>query len=110
MIINMQRNHKRHYAECSCDSSEHIIRFTYDTDEPADEGMLVIEPQLSTGGFFHRFRRAFWYVLGYKCKYGQWDETLLNPEQAKELRDFIDGFIQTYDVENAEDENIGSEG
>lgn len=104
MLINRERNHKRYYAECACDSSEHMLRFTYDLDDPIDEGILFIEPQLSNGPFFWRLRRAVKYLFGYKCRYGQWDETLLDVHQARQLRDFIDGFIETYGEQDQETE------
>lgn len=100
MVVNRQRNSNRYYAECACDSSEHLVRFTYDLDDPQDEAIVIMEPQLSNGSFFWRLRRAVRYLFGYKCKYGQWDETLLDPWQVKELRDYLDGFLEHYRFQN----------
>jgi hypothetical protein len=41
-------------------------------------------------GFWNRLRYAILYVFGYDSKYGQWDVTLIQPEDKERLIGIID--------------------
>lgn len=77
---------KSHFVVCSCQSSEHTLRFIYDSD--AEE--LYCEVQLNQyRGLFKRLLVAIKYVLGYKCKYGHWDNTIVSRDEMEKLYFFL---------------------
>lgn len=78
---------KHEYFECSCDSNEHSLRFTHD---PEDDEVYITTFLSQYRSFFKRVGVAVKYVLGYKCKYGHWDCTMLSKDEALRLKDWID--------------------
>lgn len=81
------------YIECSCDDSEHVIRFTY-IEPVKDYPELYTEVQLRPQHFFQRVWKALKYIFGYQSKYGHWDCTILHEKQVKELRDHLTKFLR----------------
>jgi hypothetical protein len=71
-----------HYFECHCHSPEHTLSFHFFEDEPK---MLSAYIFLSPDSFFKRIWNAIKYIFGYKCKYGHFDEFILNPKDAEKL-------------------------
>lgn len=75
---------KFHYIECECDLPEHTLRFS--VDESDNEKCLVIETRIvNYMGLFGRLKYAFRYVFGLITKYGPYDCTLINKQNAFEL-------------------------
>lgn len=72
------------YVTCSCQHSEHTIRFSTDGEE------MWVEVQLKQ---YRNFKQRLWvaikYLFGYKCKYGHWDCTNINKKQANRLYYFL---------------------
>ena len=64
-----------------CGSMEHIFVVT------ADDEDLFIETHLSPLPFFERLKHAVQYLFGYRSRWGDFDEILLNPETALMLGD-----------------------
>jgi hypothetical protein len=60
---------------------EHIFVVT------ADDEDLFIETHLSPLPFFDRLKHAVQYLFGYRSRWGDFDEILLNPETALMLGD-----------------------
>lgn len=81
-----------HYFECKCHSDEHTIKFSYD-EEDNELYLSVFLNQYRN--LFKRIWVAFRYVMGYKCRYGNWDCTLFKDEDIKSLLKLI------REVENA---------
>jgi len=71
------------YLECACTSSEHVVRVCIEDDEFYP---MFISVQLSGGSFFRRLWEAVRHLLGYDCKYGHWDEVLLNRDGIRRLQ------------------------
>lgn len=70
------------YIECACTSTDHVIRFAYDKYHKE----IFTEVQLyQYNSLIKRMWLAFKYVLGFQCKYGHWDCTILGPNQVEEL-------------------------
>ena len=84
------------HSTCSCYSTEHTLRWSYDTSEKEFYTEVFLNQYRS---FFKRVWIAVKYVFGYKCRYGHWDCTLLNENEAIKLRDFIDKNLSTDKVE-----------
>ena len=72
---------KRTLFTCVCGSLEHIFIVTADDDD------LFIEVHLSPLPFFERLKHAVQYLFGYRSRWGDFDEILLNPETALMLGD-----------------------
>lgn len=107
------------YFECRCDSSEHVIRVSYFTDDNGnfdpDDDEIYIETQLPKQAFFGywtreeekgprwspkgwsyypgRWLRGLRYILGYQCKYGHWESTIIAYKDAIRLREILDNMI-----------------
>ena len=78
------------FIRCSCGSPEHQFILTRWPEE--DE--LSLEVHLVTwNNLLRRLWIAIRYVLGYRCRYGHWDEVLISKDKAQEMREFLDGFI-----------------
>lgn len=82
---------------CDCGSNEHqmIIRYFEDTEEVRVKNLLQREVFISVHLATHRnFFKRFWYGLkyafGYKCKYGDWDEIVINKTNYDKLKSIID--------------------
>jgi len=74
---------KRTLFTCRCGSIEHIFVIT------ADDEDLFIEVHLAPLPLWQRVRQAVKYVFGYRSKWGDFDEILLDPTQALQLGDLI---------------------
>jgi len=72
---------KRTLFVCRCCSIEHSFVIS------ADEDDVFIEVHLASAPLWKRLRNAVRYVLGYKSKWGDYEEILLSPSQALDLGD-----------------------
>jgi hypothetical protein len=81
---------KRDLFVCDCASSEHQFIVTYskygDDDDDVD---IYIHVHLTKKPFWKRFKHAIAYLFGYQCKFGAFDEVMLNPEECKRLSDIM---------------------
>lgn len=68
---------KHAYFECHCRSPEHLLQFWMDEEDPP---MLYAHVFLGEDPWWKRIWNAVKYVFGYKCRYGHFDEFLLNPK------------------------------
>ena len=82
-----------HYSECSCTDAEHTIRwqrckkeFLEDDEEPEVYCSVYLRKYKN---FFQRVRYGIKYMFGYQSKYGAFDCTLLDKEEAQKLIDFL---------------------
>jgi len=71
---------------CDCSSREHQIIIEHD----AEDNLTYCHIHLVKHGFWKRVKSALKYILGYKCKYGQWDEFIFKPEHAQQLKQIAD--------------------
>ena len=67
---------------CDCSSREHQIIIEYDNED----NLTYCHVHLVKHGFWRRLKAGLKYIFGYKCRYGQWDEFILKPEHANQLR------------------------
>jgi hypothetical protein len=74
----------KHYIACSCHSAEHTARIIDDGED------LYLEVQLcQTSNILRRIYLAFRYILGYTCRYGHWDCTIIDEAEGKKLMHFL---------------------
>lgn len=77
---------------CDCRSYEHQMIVSYDTDDEDKQVFLSIH--LVNRGFIRRIISGFKYIFGYKSRFGQFDEIVLNPNDADKLQAVVD-FLRT---------------
>lgn len=68
---------EKEYFECSCHSPEHTLSFVLDDDDVAPTVYGAVF--LGEYPWHRRIVKAFKYILGYKCKYGHFDEFIFDP-------------------------------
>jgi hypothetical protein len=72
---------------CDCGSLDHTYAFWYDTEFNDVHFM----PHLMTHrNFFKRVIIGIKYMFGYKSRYGDFDSTIINPEDIKKIRKYFD--------------------
>ena len=67
---------------CACSSREHIIIFQY--DEEYNEIFCHVH-LVNNRSFFKRFVIAVRYIFGYKCRYGSFEEIILDSTHSEKL-------------------------
>lgn len=72
---------------CEASSSEHQIILKY--FESDDQPFVYVDVHLVEMNFWDRLKHAIGYVLGYKSKFGAYDEIVLGPEHIKNLEEVI---------------------
>lgn len=77
---------KPYYFECHCHSPEHTLIFRLDEEEPKTLYGYVF---LNSDSLFKRIWKAIKYVFGFKCRYGHFDEFILNPKDAQKMIDLL---------------------
>jgi len=71
---------------CNCHSLEHQYHFWWDDDA----NLLHVEPYLeSDRNFFQRLWYGLKYIFGHKSRLGTFDEFSFKPEDANQLRHFL---------------------
>lgn len=68
---------------CKCGSLQHLFIVT------AEEEDLYIETHLAPLPFFKRLKHAVRYLFGYRSKYGDFEETVLDARSALDLGDYL---------------------
>lgn len=71
---------------CECSSREHQIIIEHDNED----NLTYCHIHLVKHGFWRRLKVGLKYIFGYKCRYGQWEEFILKPEHATQLRELSD--------------------
>lgn len=81
------------YVECACHSDEHMHKYTFWWDDPGYP-VIYVTHFLNARGFWSRIWTAIKYICGYKCKYGHFDESIIDDiETATQIRDMLNQFI-----------------
>ena len=63
---------------CNCFSPEHQMIIFYDKED----NIAYIEYHLKPLSFFERIKHAVKYIFGYRCKYGDFDEMIVDDKYA----------------------------
>ena len=75
----------KEYFVCNCHSPEHTLKFEFDKEFPS----IYVSVFLSELPWCLRLFEAAKYVLGYKCRYGHFDEFVLKKEDCGRLIDIV---------------------
>jgi len=76
------------YFECRCSTPEHLLRFWFDDDE--EYPCVYISVFLDSQPWHRRVWAGIKYIMGYKCRYGHFDEFLLRPEDSDRLMSILE--------------------
>lgn len=85
----MSKTNKPEYFECWCRSPEHTLQFWMDEDNPP---VLYAHVLLCPDPLWKRILNAIKYVLGYKCRYGHFDEFLLHPRDCDKFIELLNKY------------------
>lgn len=85
---------------CECGSLEHFMRISY---EPDYDEYVYVTIHLSQLSFWKRLKLGIQYILGYKSKYGNFEEIVLDKTKLKQV---IDIFNQHYSHMVKPEQNI----
>jgi len=66
---------------CECHSTDHQLVFLYD-DDPAWDRIYVHVHLSPKRGFWKRLWYGLKYAFGYRSRYGDFDEFVINPDDA----------------------------
>ena len=83
------------YFQCHCSSDEHTMRFMLDMKDACGPFLYAHFFINTYDNVFKRIWTGIKYIFGYKCKYGHWDEWIMEPKDAERLRNMLDQFIGT---------------
>lgn len=71
---------------CECHSPEHQFTLVRDPED----GEVWLQVHLSQAdGFLKRLWTGLKYAFGYKSKYGDWDNTLITPQDQLKIIEFL---------------------
>lgn len=76
---------------CECNSVEHQIMFFW---FPDDMENVYMEIHLPRKTFWERLTTGLKHIFGYKSRYGDWDEVILNKEK---IQKFLGELQSVYD-------------
>lgn len=77
---------------CECHSTEHQMVVNYSEDEYPDGTkipMVYIHTHLNKRPFWQRLKYGIKYIFGYQCRYGAFDEFIVNPTDADKIEEII---------------------
>lgn len=83
---------KRFYVECSCDSPEHVLRFsTY-----SEEKEVYVDFFLGSNyNLIQRMIHGIKYIFGYKSRYGHFSEIVMGYDSIKMLKNELESFLNS---------------
>jgi hypothetical protein len=81
----VDRDMADNWFTCECSSSEHVFRVSYFPSDDPNDRELFVSVFLQEHGFLRRCWEAIKYALGYKCRYGHWEEILLSRDDVNRL-------------------------
>lgn len=77
---------------CECYSTEHQLVFYFDENEVLGdpEPTVYVHVNLNKKSFLERLVHGIKYIFGYRCRFGAFDEFILNPEDADRMQEVVD--------------------
>ena len=92
---------ERKVINCACNSSEHIILYSFDEDEDGYK-CVFISYHLSSDYWYRRIWKGIKYIFGFKSQYGNFGEIIIDDTNVSGFREIV-GFIDgkpKYKLEN----------
>ena len=75
------------YFECSCHSPEHTLKFMF--EEFSSDSEIAVSVFLAELPWHKRLFVALKYAMGYKCRYGHFEEFLLDKEDCDRIIEIV---------------------
>lgn len=86
--------YEEEYVNCECHSPEHTFKISFDKEE----GELYLQVFLTTWEpWYKRIWPAVKYIFGYKCKYGHFDECIIDKHKSAQLFEIVKKFKEYHD-------------
>ena len=80
---------------CDCGDVSHQFIVSWYPDDEDWNDLLYVQIHLNQSySFWKRLWHGIKYVFGHKCRFGSFDEILINSYDAKRLRKILDDFIE----------------
>lgn len=83
------------YVECSCGSSEHMLRFSYILADIENSSEMYCHVYLIDQSFWRRLINGFKYIFGYKSRYGDFTEVIIPEVSAAQLHHYLEHYLIT---------------
>lgn len=80
---------------CSCQTHDHHFLLSPDHEER----IVYLSSHLSPKPLLHRIGLAIKYIFGFRSRFGDYSEVILEEEQWKELRDSLSKFEEELNCE-----------
>ena len=81
---------------CDCESKEHKIIFDFDADFSDDYKEVILSIHLvNHRSFLKRLIAGIKYIFGYKCRFGNFDEIIVNGENYQPFAFMVDFLEKT---------------
>lgn len=76
---------------CSCLSTEHqiVVRYFEDKIDGESYPKIYIHTHLNKRPFWSRVQYGIKYIFGYQCRYGAFDEFIINPEDVCRIEKIV---------------------
>ena len=78
---------KNLFLICSCGSLEHQMFFWQELEEKYP--LVYAEVYLRERSFFRRLVYGVKYILGYKCRFGAWEEFIFDVDNLSQLKEWL---------------------
>ncbi len=88
--------------KCDCGGLEHLLELSYDPDEP--DYLFIVVLLHSYVGFWRRFLMAIRHIFGYKSRYGNMAEIVI--EDATEMIEFLQKYERAREWVNQSAEGL----
>ena len=82
------------FVLCDCKSPEHQMVLTKGIDNKWGSFISVEFHLVTYRNIFKRVWVAVKYIFGYRSRYGEWDDILINTDEAERIRDYINKFLK----------------
>lgn len=87
----------KYYIECECSSMEHNARIdVFPGYEQDPEPRMFLSMHLKTGDFWYRLVKGIKYILGYRSRYGEYDEIIINKQTAIDMKIVCENYISLF--------------
>lgn len=73
---------------CQCNDPQH--QFIIQTIDFDNDPAVYLSVLLTPVGFFKRLRHGIKYIFGHRCRYGDFQEIIINPDDADRLQNVVD--------------------
>lgn len=79
---------------CQCSSLEHQVIFQFDPDEGYNDFLYINVALNHYYPWYKRIWLGIKYMFGYECRFGHYDEIMLNREGVTRIRDRFNAVLK----------------